>query len=290
MPHVTLLDAMKVAFGKMNAAVASGRTEQLPFGIDRLDRCAYVLPGCLSLIVGRPGVGKSSLMLNLVRASLGRGEGVALLTPGQGVDHLVWSLVAAEAGVNSSKMSSLYLSEPDWKAITDTAGRLRSHACLLDGSRQTSSGIEASIRSMVEQLRQSGPATLVAVDYCQMIEGDGRPRSRYEELGEVSRRLRALAAELGVAIVAVSQLNRNASRRGAVDPDAVPELYDLRDAGSLEDDADLILALNEHREDPDVRWCTVLKQRRGPKPTIPLLLHADLARFEAVDEARAATL
>ncbi|MHA3682808.1 replicative DNA helicase [Leucobacter sp. HY1908] len=212
-------------------------------------------PGCLYVVGARPGVGKTVVGLNLA-AGLAESRSVGFVSLEMSEEELRRRLLSAEATVHLGGLLDANLSVSDWEALSAAEGRVR--ALRLSVYDQASS--LSQVLSYARTLHRRGGLGLLVVDYLQLMKGDGRAESRQVEVSEFSRALKLLAKELQIPVVALSQLNReSAGRKGGE-----PKISDLRESGSLEQDADVVLLLHRDEErKPGLLKIAVAKNRHG---------------------------
>ena len=236
----------------------------------------------LIIIAGRPSMGKTSLALNIARyASIEARTPVLIFSMESAKEQLVEHLLCSEAGVNGQELRVGRLSEEDWTRLTDAAGVLADAPIYIDDTPNM--GV-LELRAKARQLKAEHDIQMAIVDYLQLMAGDRRSENRQQEISEISRSLKALAKELGIAVVAISQLSRAVEKRG--EEDKRPRLSDLRESGAIEQDADLVVSLyreyyySRKPEDEGVTELIINKQRRGPVGKIDLTFVKEYARFE----------
>jgi len=253
----------------------------LPTGFTELDRLtAGLQPSDFIIIAGRPSMGKTAFALNIAQHVTVRERRPALVfSLEMSKEQLVQRLVCAEARVDSHRVRTGYLEARDWDRIVQAAGRLSEAPLFIDDTANLSV-LEA--RAKARRIRAEHGLQLVVIDYLQLMQGRWRAENRQQEISEISRSLKALAKELEVPVVALSQLSRAVEARG----ESTPRLSDLRESGALEQDADVIMFLHRpglYRDDPAEENLTELrigKQRNGPLGTIQLVFKAEYTRFE----------
>jgi len=247
----------------------------------------------LIIVGGRPSMGKTSLVLNIARnAAVEQGACVALFSLEMARDSLVWRLLSSESGVNLSRIIHLGLhAEEEEKRIMEATGKLSETSIYIDDTPQLR---VVEMRSKARRLHFEHGIDLIIIDYMQLMEGDGRMENRVQEISYISRSLKGLARELDVPVLAVSQLSRASEFRAS----HTPQLSDLRESGSIEQDADVVLFVNrdelhsptrEAWEDahpgeqyPPPADIIVAKHRNGPIGQISLRFVPKTARFENV--------
>jgi replicative DNA helicase len=265
----------------IQAVGANGEaTTGVPTGINDLDRLLNGLQdGQMVAIAGRPGMGKSTLALDILRnAALRHGLPALLMTFEMSGVEVTQRLLAAEARVPLHILRSAQLSDDDWTRLARRMVEISEAPIFINDSCQpTLRHLIGEIRRVV---RQEG-IRIVAVDYVQMLGIDRRTDNRTQEVSEISRALKALAAELRVPIMAVCQLNRGPEGR----TDKRPVLSDLRDSGQLEQDSDIVILLHRDdyydKESPRAGEADfiVAKHRSGPTDTVTVAAQLHLARF-----------
>jgi len=258
-----------------------GELTGMPTGYAELDEMTGGLqPGELIIVAARPSMGKTALALNIARnAAVDHHKRVAVFSLEMTTRSLVLRLLSAEARVDSSAFRRGFIAHNDHSRIVNAAGRLANAQIWIDdGSAATLLEIRAKSRRL---LKERG-LDLVVVDYLQLAHGDGEAERREQEISEISRGLKALAKELDVPVLTLSQLNRGPEARA----DKRPMLADLRESGAIEQDADLIGFIyrdevyNKETEDEGVAEFIIAKQRNGPTGTIRLRFEGRFARFD----------
>jgi replicative DNA helicase len=254
------------------------RINELTSGLQRKD---------LILLASRPSMGKTSLAMNIcAHAALRSRKKVGVFSLEMSGEQLVRRLLAAEARVDQRRLATGYLSKSDWPKLTMAAQALQDVELWIDDS-PGSTVLEVSAKA--RRLKHEFGLDLVMVDYLQLMSGGARFNSRHEEVSAISRGLKAVAKELDVPMLVLSQLSRQPERRGG---EHRPQLSDLRDSGSLEQDADVVMFIvrpslyDEETEDPRKAELIVAKQRNGPTGQIDLVFQHEYTRFENADFTR----
>jgi replicative DNA helicase len=252
-------------------------------GFERLDlETSGFQPADFIIIAGRPSMGKTAFALNIAQHVAVEDGGPALIfSLEMSKEQLVQRLVCAEARVDSHLVRTGFLKDSDWKRIVAAAGRLAEAPLFIDDTANLSV-LEA--RAKARRVKAEHGLKLVVIDYLQLMQGRWRAENRQQEIAEISRSLKALAKELEIPVVALSQLSRAVEARG----ESSPRLSDLRESGALEQDADVIMFLHRpglYKDDPpdEERNRTELKigkQRNGPTGNIELVFKAEYTRFE----------
>jgi replicative DNA helicase len=306
---------LRAAFQQITAAAERGdRITGIPTGFEKLDgKTAGLHAGDLMIVAARPGMGKTSFVLNLgvnvasprTIAQPGPGEGgagVERQEPGAGVcvfslemprEQLAVRMVCAEGRVDVGKVRQGYLQPDDWRRLTEAASYLSSLPIWIDDT--SALGIlelRAKCRRIQAEYNREATSTtperrvgLVVVDYLQLMKGRDGVNSREQEISEISRGLKQLAKELGVAVIALSQLNRAVETRTT--KDKRPQLSDLRESGAIEQDADTIVFIYrdeyynaETTNAKGIAELIIAKQRNGPTGKVLTRFTASCTRFD----------
>jgi replicative DNA helicase len=257
----------------------------VPTGFLDLDRLtAGLQPSDLIVIAARPSMGKTALALNIAAHAATECDprlGVAIFSLEMSKEQLVLRMLCAEGRVDSSRARAGYLGERDFPKLAQAAARLSEAPIFIDDSSDTSPIVlKAKCRRLMRE--RNSNLGLIVVDYLQLMRSARPGESREKEIAEISRSLKALAKELKVPVVALSQLNRQVETR----PDRRPLLADLRESGAIEQDADLIAFIYRdemyHRDskEPGVAEIIIAKQRNGPTGTAKLTYLTQFTRFE----------
>ena len=256
----------------------------VPTGIKTLDeKTGGLQPSDLILLAGRPGLGKTSLALCFIEhAALRAGKTCAIFSLEMSELQVVQRLISMVAEIDGNRIRRGRLSLPELQAISDASGQLQQAQIYVEeSSRLTVTDILAKSRRLQAE---RGKLDLIVIDYLQLIEGVGEDDNRVQEVAKISRALKAIARELEVPVVALSQLSRQIETRGTE-----PMLSDLRESGALEADADLVMFLwqkdQQDRKDGVVRL-KLAKHRNGPTADIDLHFEAELTRFRDLGETR----
>ena len=256
-----------------------GQLVGVPTGFTDFDHLTNGLHGGQMIIVAaRPAMGKSTVGLDFARsASIKHGLTSAIFSLEMARNEIVMRLLSAEARVPLQHLRNGGLSDQDWMRIAQTQSELSSAPLFIDDSPNLTL---MEIRAKCRRLKQRHDLRLVVVDYLQLMTSGRKVESRQQEVSDFSRSLKLLAKELEVPVVAISQLNRGPEQR----TDKKPMISDLRESGSLEQDADLVMLL--HREDaydresrPGEADFIVAKHRNGPTKTITVAFQGHYSRF-----------
>ena len=246
----------------------------VPSGFKDLDRMtAGFQPSDLVIVAGRPSMGKTAFCLNVAQyAAIEKKTPVAIFSLEMSKEQLVIRMLCSEAHVEGTKLRSGFLSESDWPRLTIAAGNLSDAPIYIDDTAALS---VLELRAKARRLKtERGGLGMLIVDYLQLMKGRTRVESRQQEISEISRSLKALAKELNIPVIAVSQLSRKTEERTG----NRPQLSDLRESGAIEQDADLILFIyrdevyNRSEENPNRGKAEIIigKQRNGPIGKIDL--------------------
>ena len=268
-----------------------GGVSGLATGFADLDRMTTGLqPGDLTIVAGRPSMGKTSWVLNVAQtAAIENGVPVAIFSLEMSKEQLVQRFLCAEGRVDGQRLRRGRLEPDEYQRLGRAAGHLNTAPIWIDDSA-TSNVLEMKAKS--RRLKAEADLGLVVVDYIQLMSGSMRTDSRVQEVSEISRGLKALARELEVPVIALSQLSRAPEQR----TDRRPQLSDLRDSGSIEQDADLVMFLYrpEYYSGPTDKdgnsiegkaELIMAKQRNGPTGTVELYFHKSYTRFDSVSRS-----
>lgn len=256
-----------------------GPSQGLATGLIDLDNLTTGLqPGQMIIVAARPAMGKSTLAMNFLRsAAIHQKKPAIIFSLEMSRSEIGMRLIAAEAGVLFGNMRRGKLQNKDWSKITACMGRLTEAPLYIDDSPNMAMN---EIRSKCRRLKQQVGLSLVVIDYLQLMTSGKKIESRQQEVSEFSRSLKLLAKELEIPVVAVAQLNRGPEQR----TDKKPMIADLRESGSLEQDADVIILLHrpdyynkeERAGEADI---IVAKHRNGETATLPVAFQGHYARF-----------
>jgi replicative DNA helicase len=254
----------------------------IPAGYKMLDQLtAGFQKGDLIVLAARPSMGKTALALNLASSISKNGFTVGFFSLEMSAEQLTLRLVSSESSVPHQHIRNATLNSNEWLRLTHTAGLLSERAFFIDDSATQSI---MDVRTKARKLKFEHNLQFLIIDYLQLIHTTRSHENRHQEVAEISRSLKALAKELDIPILALSQLSRAVDSR----IDKRPMLSDLRESGAIEQDADLIMFLyrevvyNEDAEDPHAADVIVSKQRNGPTGIVPLYYRRDVMLFEDV--------
>jgi replicative DNA helicase len=265
------------------------RLDELTSGLQRQD---------LIIIAARPGVGKTAMALNIAaNTAVRQARQVAFFSLEMACQAVVRRMIAAEARINIRRLTRGLLSKTvdpadprqeasDWQRLADAADRLSDASLWIDDTPALSI---LELRGKCRRLQMEHGLDLVVVDYLQLMSAGMRAENRTQEVSAITRGLKAIAKQLNVPLIAISQLSRQPERRGA---DARPQLSDLRESGSIEQDADVVIFINRKNrallgpdageEEEDLRLAEVIiaKQRNGPTDLFKLVYFDEYTRFD----------
>jgi replicative DNA helicase len=253
----------------------------VPTGFIDLDRLLMGLqPSDFILIAGRPGMGKTAFMLSAARnAAQTHKKHVAVFSLEMSNEQLVQRLIAAETGIDSQRLRTGKLEEDEWPKFTHAVEVLSDTRIFLD---DTPALTPLQLRTKCRRLHLEYNLDLILVDYLQLMSSGTRSENRVQEVSYISRNLKVLARELNVPVLAAAQLSRAVEQRA----DKEPQLSDLRESGSLEQDADIVMFIHRpelYEKDTlkqNLAQIKIAKHRNGPVGTIELIFRSNLAKFE----------
>ena len=265
----------------------SKRTERItgiPTGFYDLDNMTAGLQGSdLIVIAGRPSMGKTSLALGIAQhAAIHHRRVVGVFSLEMSKAQLVLRMLSSEAHVDSHALRTGRLQKEDWWRLAEAAGRLEQAPIFIDDSGALS---VQQMRGKARRLKKESGLDLLIVDYLQLMQGRGDAESRQQEISDISRSLKALAKELDVPVIALSQLSRKVEDRKP----PKPMLADLRESGAIEQDADLVIFIyredqyDQNSERKGIADILVKKHRNGPTSDIELFFHERFAKFDNLE-------
>lgn len=284
---VPLSTAVESAIDEIDAAKGrDGLMTGIPTGFHELDDLTNGLhPGQLIIVAARPALGKSTLALDFARAaSIKHDMPSIVFSLEMGRSEIAMRLLSAEASVPLQNMRKGTVDARDWTTIAQTRGRINDAPLYIDDSPNMTL---VEIRAKCRRLKQKVGLKLVVIDYLQLMTSGKRVESRQQEVSEFSRALKLLAKELQVPVIALSQLNRGPEQR----TDKMPALSDLRESGSLEQDADMVILLHREsayeKDNPRAGEADfiVAKHRNGPTRTITVAFQGHFSRFKDMAQA-----
>jgi replicative DNA helicase len=258
-----------------------GEITGIPTGFTELDRMtAGFQRSDLIIVAARPSVGKTAFALNIAQnVATKTDENVAIFSLEMSAQQLVMRMLCAEGNINAQNLRTGSLTPEDWGKLTMAMGSLSNAGIYIDDTP----GIRVSeIRAKCRRLKQEKGLGMVLIDYLQLIQGSGRNReNRQQEVSEISRSLKALARELDVPVIALSQLSRSVEQR----QDKRPMMSDIRESGSIEQDADIVAFLyrddyyDKETENKNIIEIIIAKQRNGPVGTVQLAFIKEYNKF-----------
>ena len=279
--YVALEELLQPTMDALDAIASRGGTAQgIPTGFADLDEVTNGLhPGQMIIIAARPGVGKSTLGLDFARScSIKHGMTSVIFSLEMSRTEIVMRMLSAEAKIRLTDMRGGRMSDDDWTRLARRMSEISEAPLFIDDSPNLTM---MEIRAKARRLKQRHDLKLIVVDYMQLMTSGKRVESRQQEVSEFSRQLKLLAKELEVPVVAISQLNRGPEQRN----DKRPMLADLRESGSLEQDADVVLLIHRpdawERDDPRAGEADLIlaKHRAGPTSTISVAHQLHYSRF-----------
>ncbi len=236
--------------------------------------------GNLVIVAGRPGMGKTSLALNIAEhVAIRENKAVGVFSLEMSNHELALRVISAESDVPFGPLRSGHLSQRQWNKVVETVRSTSNAPLFIDDS---ASPTLLEIGSKARRLKAEQDLGMIVVDYLQLMQAGGRYENRNLEISAITRGLKQLAKELDIPVVALSQLSRNPERRGS---DRRPQLADLRESGSIEQDADLVAFIyrdevyHEDTEDPGIAEIIIAKHRNGETGTIRLVFFGENTRF-----------
>jgi replicative DNA helicase len=259
----------------------AGEITGLETGFIELDRMTAGFQRNDLIIVGaRPSVGKTAFALNIAQNVAHKtGENIAIFSLEMGAEQLVMRLLCAEGNIDAQRLRTGSLTDDDWGKLTMAMGSLSNSGIFIDDTP----GVRISdIRSKCRRLKQEHGLGMILIDYLQLILGSGRAgENRQQEVSEISRSLKQLARELQIPVIALSQLSRGVEQR----QDKRPMMSDIRESGSIEQDADIVAFLyrddyyDKESENKNIIEIIIAKQRNGPTGTVSLAFVKEYNKF-----------
>lgn len=258
-----------------------GDVTGIPTGFRDLDKMtAGFQRNDLIIVAARPSVGKTAFALNVAQSvAVKARENVAIFSLEMGADQLVMRMLCAEGNIDAQRLRTGALETEDWSKLTMAMGSLSNSGIYIDDSP----GVRMTdIRAKCRRLAKENGLGMILIDYLQLILGSGKPgENRQQEVSEISRSLKGLARELKVPVIALSQLSRGVEQR----QDKRPMMSDLRESGSIEQDADIVAFLyrddyyDKESESKDIIEIIIAKQRNGPTGTVSLAFRKEYNKF-----------
>lgn len=284
--YAPLQDLLQPTMDEIDAIATHGGTASgVPTGFADLDDLTNGLqPGQMITIAARPGVGKSTMGLDVLRScSIANGMPSAIFSLEMSKTEIVMRILSAEAKVKLADMRSGRMSDDDWTRLARKMGDITEAPLFIDDSPNLTM---MEIRAKARRLKQQHNLKLIVIDYMQLMSSGKKAESRQQEVSELSRSIKLLAKELELPVIAISQLNRGPEQR----VDKRPQVSDLRESGSIEQDCDMVILLHRpdafDRDDPRAGEVDIIvgKHRNGPTATITVAHQLHLSKL--VDMAR----
>ena len=272
-----VMNAMdKIEFAAKNKGSVTG----IPTGFLDLDyRTAGMQPSDLILIAARPSMGKTAFELNIAHhVAFRKNLTLAIFSLEMSKEQLVNRMFSMESNVDSQKLRTGQMNDQEWERLIESAGVIGKSSLIIDDTPGISI---AELRSKCRKYKLEHDLSMIIIDYLQLMTGSGKGDSRQQEISDISRSLKALARELSVPVIALSQLSRAVEQR----PDHRPMLSDLRESGAIEQDADVVMFIyrdeyyNHDSEKKGIAEIIFAKQRNGPIGTVELAWLPEYQRF-----------
>ncbi len=262
------------------ASKTTGSVTGVPTGFTDLDyQTAGLQPSDFILVAARPSMGKTAFVLNIAQHIAFRcKKAVSIFSLEMSKEQLVNRLFALESRVDSQKIRTGNLNDDEWSRLIEGAGVVGESKLIIDDTPGISIG---ELRSKARKYKIDHDIGIIIIDYLQLMSGNGKSDSRQQEVSDISRSLKALARELNIPVVALSQLSRAVEQR----PDHRPMLSDLRESGAIEQDADVVMFIyrddyyNKDSEEKGIAEIIVAKQRNGPIGTVKLVWLPNYTKF-----------
>ncbi len=279
-----LSDLLKLTFERLSKiSEKKGDITGIPTGFFEFDQLTSGLQnGDLIILAARPSMGKTALALNSAVNAWKAGFRVGIFSLEMSCEQLVLRMISAESGISHQKIRNANISSEEWIELINTASRMDQAEIYIDDSPAISI---MELRAKARRLKRKHNINYIIIDYLQLIVGDQKSENRTQEISGISRALKALAKELEIPILALSQLSRSLENR----MDKRPILSDLRESGAIEQDGDVIcfiyrdVVYNKESQSPDLAELIIGKQRNGPTGTISLRFDGSLTRFDNLE-------
>jgi replicative DNA helicase len=284
---ISIRDVLMEVFERVEYLYShKGGSTGIPSGFVDLDKMTSGFQRSdLIIVAARPSVGKTAFALNIAQnVGVRAKETVAIFSLEMGAAQLVQRMICAEANVDATRMRTGFLEGDDWEKLTMAIGALSEANIYIDDSPSIT---VAEIRAKCRRLKQEKGLGMILIDYLQLIHGRGKGDNRQQEVSEISRTLKQIARELSVPVIALSQLSRGVEQR----QDKRPMMSDLRESGSIEQDADIVAFLyrddyyDKESEKKNVIEIIIAKQRNGPVGTVELAFLKNFNKFVNMDRA-----
>jgi replicative DNA helicase len=279
---VPMRSAVKEAFQLLQQRYESrSHITGMPTGfIDFDHKTAGLQPGDLIIVAARPSMGKTALALNMAEyAAIKTGKAAAVFSMEMSASQLAFRLISSLGRINQQNLRTGDLADEEWPRVTSAITLLSDTKIFIDDTPSLS---PLELRARARRLKREHDLGLIVVDYLQLMQVPGNKENRATEISEISRSLKALAKELAVPVIALSQLNRSLEQR----TDKRPVMADLRESGAIEQDADVIVFIyrdeyyNQDSTEKGVAEIIIGKQRNGPTGTVRLAFLGQYTRFE----------
>lgn len=252
----------------------------IPSGYKKLDEMTSGFQNSdLIVLAARPSMGKTALALSLGAAAAHEGKTVGIFSLEMSAEQLTLRMLSSESGIPHHHIRNATISSQEWLELTSVAGKMAQMKLFIDDTAMLSI---MDLRTKARKLKAEHKLDFLIIDYLQLLHSSKKHENRHQEVSEISRSLKALAKEIGVPIIALSQLSRAVDSR----MDKRPMLSDLRESGAIEQDADIIMFLyrdvvyNPETENPALAELIIGKQRNGPTGTVFLHFARELTKFE----------
>lgn len=288
--YVFLKDILNEAFERIEKLFETkGGVTGIPTGFADLDRLtAGLQPSDLIILAARPSMGKTTFALNIAEyAAIELQVPVIVFSLEMAKEQLAMKMLCSEAGVDNQRLRTGSLVESDWPKLSRALGRLGEAKMYIDDTPGVS---VMEVRAKARRIKAEGGLGLIVIDYLQLMQNRGKSESRQQEVSEISRSLKALARELSVPVIALSQLSRAVEQRTS----KVPGLADLRESGSLEQDADIVCFLyrdeyyNPDSEKKGIAELIIAKHRNGPIGSVEFFFQKECSKFVGLERFRKA--
>jgi replicative DNA helicase len=280
---VAVNDALKEAFDVLQTRYENGGSVTgLPTGYTEFDEMtAGLQPTDLIILAARPSMGKTTLALNMAEyAAFKSRKAVAVFSMEMSASQLALRLISSVGRINAARLRTGQLEDEDWSRVTSAIRQLKEVKIFIDDTPALSPEV---LRAKARRLKREHDLGLIVIDYLQLMQVPGNSENRATEISEISRSLKALAKELNVPVIALSQLNRSLETR----TDKRPVMADLRESGAIEQDADVIIFIyrdeyynKENSPDKGLAEVIIGKQRNGPTGSIKLKFFGEYTRFD----------
>ena len=279
--YVPIRQVVMNAMDRIEAAAKNrGSVTGIPTGFLDLDyRTAGMQPSDLVLIAARPSMGKTAFALNIAQyVAFKKNYTVAIFSLEMSKEQLVNRMFSLESSVDAQKLRTGQLNDQEWERLIESAGVIGKSNLIIDDTPGISI---AELRSKCRKYKLEHNLAMIMIDYLQLMSGSGKGDSRQQEISDISRSLKSVARELGVPVLALSQLSRAVEQR----PDHRPMLSDLRESGAIEQDADVVMFIyrddyyNHDTDRKGISEIIIAKQRNGPIGTVELAWLPEYAKF-----------